>query len=996
MRKERPLSELADAIVTEVARELRERKLPVATYRVQFSRSFRLHEAVGLVPYLRDLGISHIYASPLLRANRDSSHGYDVVAHDEIDPNLGGEEGLRALVEALHQNGMGLILDFVPNHMGIGSENAYWQDVLENGPSSVYARFFDIVWKPVKDELENKVLLPVLGDQYGAVLEAGELVLEYAEGSFSVRYHDHRFPINPRHYPMILEQGIEELQGEGQPTEDVEELLSICTACNNLPPRTEVDPVRIQERRREKEVIKRRLDRLYTTSPRIAAFIERNVKRFNGTPGDPRSFDALDALLDAQAYRLAHWRVAGEEINYRRFFDINELAAIRMEDPQVFEQTHRLTLDLLARGWLDGLRIDHPDGLYDPEGYFQRLQREHFLDRCRRVCERLFPDVAFENLAPLLRAAWTSDERLHRSVYIVAEKILVGSESLPGRWMVDGTSGYDFLCRLIGIYVDVRGKKPLDDLFVRFTGIRQTLDELLYEKKKLIINTSMTSEVNILAYRLNRISERNRRSRDFTLNALRSAIIEYIACFPVYRSYITPTRLDDVDRRHVELAIFKARRRSPVTNATVFNFLRDILLLRHAAYASEEERQDQIDFAMKLQQLTGPVMAKGLEDTTFYIFNRLLALNEVGCDPGAFGCSVSEFHAANVSSRRGSLLATSTHDTKRSEDARARLAVLSEIPEEWKNLVGRLSRIARRHRVRISEDRIAPDRNEEYHLYQSLVAAWPLQPMDDEEMEVFVGRMEAYMVKAAREAKVNTSWINPDASWDEALVLFVRRLLYDSDFLRAFLPFVEKVSEAGIYNSLSQTLLKMVSPGVPDVYQGCEVFQFSLVDPDNRRPADFRKLTENLREMEEATDRLELCEKLWESRRDGRIKQYVTARSLRLRKSDPDLFAEGDYLPLEFAGPRRDHAVGICRRKGSRPVIAVAPRLVASLLSETDPWRDTHLLLPGGTGAAPWTDLLTGKTHRPRTVRQCDALPLAELWSTLPVALLVSGEYPGG
>jgi len=995
MRKERPLSELADAIVAEVARELRDRKLPVATYRVQFSRNFRLDDAIPLVPYLRSLGISHLYASPFLRATSGSPHGYDVVAHDEIDPALGGEEALRGLVAALHEHGMGLILDFVPNHMGIGSENMYWQDVLENGPSSIYAKFFDIIWKPVKDELENKVLIPVLGDQYGAVLEAGELSLEYGEGSFWVRYYEHRFPINPRHYPVILEHGIEELERSEEQALDVEELLSICTACHNLPPRTENDPQRIQERRREKEVIKRRLDRLYASSARIAAFIQANVRRFNGTPGDPRSFDALDELLDAQAYRLAHWRVAGEEINYRRFFDINDLAAIRMEDPQVFEQTHALTLDLLARGWLDGLRIDHPDGLYDPEGYFQRLQREHFLDRCRRVCERLYPDLPFDSVAPLLRAAWASDEKLQRAVYIVAEKILVGNESVPQRWAIDGTSGYDFLCRLCGIFVDVQGRKPLDDLYVRFTGIRQTVDELLYEKKKLIINTSMASEVNILAFRLNRISERNRRSRDFTLNALRSAIIEYIACFPVYRTYITPSRLDDVDRRNVELAIFRAKRRSPVTNVTIFDFLRDILLLRHGADATEEERRDQIDFAMKVQQLTGPVMAKGLEDTTFYIYNRLLALNEVGCDPSTFGCPVSEFHAANLSRRRGSLLATSTHDTKRSEDARARLVVLSEIPEEWKEVVGRLTRIARRHRIRISEDRLAPDRNEEYFLYQSLLAIWPFGPMGEEEKEEFVGRMEAYMVKAAKEAKVNTSWINPDASWDEALVLFVRRLLADPDFLRHFLPFQQRVARAGIYNSLSQTLLKIVSPGVPDLYQGCEVFRFSLVDPDNRRPVDFDRLIENLREIEAAKDRAKLCEELRASPEDGRIKQYLTARALGLRMREPDLFAAGDYLPLEFAGPRRDHAVGICRRKGSRAVIAVVPRFVARLLDEPDPWRDTHLILPGGTGAAPWSDWLTGNTHRPQAVRHRDSLPLSRLWNPLPLALLVSGEHTG-
>lgn len=997
MRMERPLTELADTIVAEVAQALAKRKLPLATYRIQFSPRFRLDDAARLVPYLSDLGISHLYASPFFRASSDSPHGYDVVDHDQIDPRLGGEEGLETLVRSLRAHGMGLILDFVPNHMGIGSENAYWQDVLENGPSSAHARFFDIIWNPLKDELENKVLLPLLGDQYGAVLEAGELQLAFEEGSFWVRYYEHRFPINPRHYPMILEHRLEALQEEREePSLEVEELLSICTACHNLPPRTESDPQRIQERRREKEVIKRRLEKLCEESPSVREHVERNVHTFNGIPGEPRSFDLLDALLDAQAYRLAHWQVAGEEINYRRFFDINDLAAIRMEDPQVFEQTHAKTLDLLARGWVDGLRIDHPDGLFDPEGYFLRLQREQFLSLARAAYEKLAPAASFEAVAPLLRAAWTSDERLQRPIYIVAEKILVGNESVPQRWAIEGTSGYDFLCRLTGIYVEQQGRKAIDDLYVRFTGVRQSVGELLYEKKKLIINTSMASEVNILAYRLNRISERNRRSRDFTLNALRSALIEYIACFPVYRTYITPSHIDDTDRRNVELAIARAKRRSPVTNVTIFDFLRDILLLRPSGDSSAEERKDQIDFAMKVQQLTGPVMAKGLEDTTFYIYNRLLALNEVGCDPSAFGTSLEEFHAANLSRSRGSLLATSTHDTKRSEDARARLVVLSEIPEEWKQLVGRLSRVARRHRVVVSEDRIAPDRNEEYFLYQSLLAAWPLEEMDAGRREDFIGRMEAYAVKAAKEAKVNTSWVNPDATWDEALAAFVRRLVVDEEFLRHFLPFFAWVSEAGMRNSLSQALLKFVSPGVPDVYQGCERFDFSLVDPDNRRPVDFPALTASLREMqEEAGDRQALCARLWERRRDGRIKQYLTARTLDLRRREADLFAKGEYLPLEFAGPRRAHAVGLCRRLGPRAVIAVAPRFVARLLDEGDPWKDTHLILPGGTGAAPWRDWLTGASIRPQLVRQQNALPLSSLWSTLPLALLVSGEHLG-
>lgn len=997
MRMERPLTELADAIVAEVARRLANRRPPRATYRLQFHPRFGLRDAARLVPYLAALGVSHLYASPFFRAKSDSTHGYDVVDHAEIDPRLGGEAGLEELVRSLREHGMGLILDFVPNHMGIGSENAYWQDVLENGPSSVHARFFDIVWEPLKDELKNKVLLPILGDQYGAVLEAGELQLDFADGGFWVRYYEHRFPINPRHYPMILEHRIEALQEDGDEAAlDLEELLSICTACHNLPPRTETDPERIQERRREKEVIKRRLEKLCEESPRIREHVERNLHTFNGIPGEPRSFDLLDALLDAQAYRLAHWQVAGEEINYRRFFDINDLAAIRMEDPQVFEKTHAKTLELLARGWVDGLRIDHPDGLFDPEGYFARLQREHFLDLARAECERLAPSVPFEAVAPLLRAAWTSDERIQRPIYIVAEKILVGNESIPQRWAIDGTSGYDFLCRVTGIFVDPRGRKPLDDFYVRFTGVRQNVGELLYEKKKLIINTSMASEVNILAYRLNRISERNRRSRDFTLNALRSALIEYIACFPVYRTYITPSRIDDADRNTVELAIARAKRRSPVTNVTIFDFLRDILLLRPVGDASAEERKEQIDFAMKVQQLTGPVMAKGLEDTTFYVYNRLLALNEVGCDPSAFGISLEEFHASNLARRRGSLLATSTHDTKRSEDARARLLVLSEIPDAWKELVLRLSRIARKHRVAISEDRVAPDRNEEYFLYQSLLAAWPLEEMDEIRREEFAARMEAYAVKAAKEAKVNTSWVNPDTAWDEALTTFVRRIVHDDEFLAAFSPFFAWVSEAGIRNSLAQALLKFVSPGVPDIYQGCERFNFSLVDPDNRRPVDFEALAASLRWMQEhAADRTTLCTELWAHRRDGRIKQYLTARALELRRREEDLFARGEYLPLEFAGPRREHAIGVCRRLGPRSVIAVVPRFIARLLDEADPWKDTHLLLPRGTGGAPWRDWLTGASFRPQPLREHHGLALSSLFATLPVALLVSGDHQG-
>lgn len=996
--RERSLSEYAETILGEVAKRLRSRRAPSTTYRVQLGKDFDLDAAAGIVPYLHRLGITHLYASPFLRATTGSPHGYDVVSFDEVDEELGGRPALMRLSAALRRHGMGLIFDFVPNHMGIGSENAYWQDVLENGPSSAYAKFFDIVWKPVKDELEDKVLLPVLGDQYGAVLEAGDLCLEYGEGSFSIRYYDHRFPINPRYYPMILEPAVEGLDADAEegepPALDVEELLSICTACHNLPPRTETDPERVAERRREKEVIKRRLEALMGSSERIAARVHAMVEAFNGTPGDPASFDRLDELLDTQAYRLAHWRVAGEEINYRRFFDINDLAAIRMEDPRVFEANHRLVLELLSEGVIDGLRIDHPDGLYDPEAYFHRLQVEHFLDLCREVAAELLPEVSFEPLQPLLRAAWASDDRLRRPIYIVAEKILTGAETLPDRWAVEGTTGYDFLCRLTGVLVEGSARRAFDDLYHRFTGLRQSLDELLYEKKKLILYTSMASEVNILAYALNEITERNRRSRDFTLNSLRSALVEYIANFPVYRTYITPSRVDDQDRKAVETAIAAAKRRSPVTNVSIFDFLRDILLQRHVGQDDEEERRAKMEFTMKLQQLTGPVMAKGFEDTTFYVYNRLVALNEVGCDPGVFGCSVAEFHAKNAARRRGSLLTTTTHDTKRSEDARARLLVLSEEPEAWRKVLSSLSRIARRHRIRLGDDRVVPDRNEEYLLYQTLLAAWPFGPLGPEEHRAFVERIEAYTLKAAKEAKVNTSWINPDASWDEGLSRFVRNLLRDEAFLQTFTPFLRSIADAGIVNSLTQVLLKIASPGVPDTYQGCEAYSFSLVDPDNRRPVDFEALARSLDGLiaEAEVDPAGLCRRLWDAREDGRLKQYVTWRALNFRREHDDLFHTGEYLPVEAVGPRRDHVVALARRRGARAAIAVTPRLVSQMLREDDPWKDSHLLLPAGSGGAQWQDLFTGRVFRPEFIQRRPSLSLARLHDLLPLSLLVSGD----
>ncbi len=1005
-RPDSQLEEVVAQILEQAKLRLREPRLPAATYRLQLNAEFPFEEAAKVVPYLHDLGISDLYASPWLRASPGSPHGYDVVAHDEINPELGGQEGLDRLVTALSEHGMGHLLDFVPNHMGIGPTNAMWQDVLENGPSSHYARFFDIDWRPAKDELENKVLLPVLGDQYGAVLEAGDLKLEFNQGTFWVRYYEHLFPINPRQYSMVLRHRLHELQ-EVLEEEDLrlEELLSICTACDNLPPRTETDPRKIAERRREKEVIKRRLDSLCESSPEIRAFVEQNVRDFNGRPGDPRSFDLLDRLLDAQAYRLAHWRVAGEEINYRRFFDINELAAIRMEDPQVFREAHAVVLEMLAHGKLHGLRIDHPDGLFEPREYFRRLQEEYFLGVCRNVLAEMETEFAFDQLEPSLRVAYTREARapatpLYRPLFVVAEKILGHGEVLPESWAVAGTTGYDFLNWLNGIFVDRSNQRAIDDVYTKFTGLRFDFEELVYQKKKLIMSTSMASEVNMLAYQLNRISEMNRRSRDFTLNSLRAALIEFVACFPIYRTYVDGSGADDRDRRYIEQAIARAKRRAPVTNVSIFDFLRDILLVRHGAHLGEEERRLQLGFAMKMQQFTGPVMAKGMEDTTFYVYNRLVSLNEVGGEPVHFGNSVADFHARNserLATARGSLLTTSTHDTKRGEDVRTRIDVLSELPEEWKALLGRLARAARKHRVQVAEDRVAPDRNEEILLYQTLIGAWPFEELEGDALATFIDRIEAYVLKAAKEAKVNTSWINPDATWDEALATFVRSVLRDPAFRAELLPFQRRVAEAGIYNSLAQVVLKMASPGAADVYQGCESWNFSLVDPDNRRPVDFAGLAQSLRMLRDrsersAEERLDLVRELWASRHDGRIKQYVTWRSLRLRRSQSDLFLHGEYVPVECAGPRGGNAVALSRRRGFSQVIAVSTRLVARMLDEAvagqKPFDGTYLLLPSGSGGVAWTDVFTGSIHRPVMHRGQPTLPLASLLAELPVALL--------
>jgi len=952
-------------------------RVPIATYRWQFNQSFSFKAATQALPYLHDLGITDCYTSPYLRAVPGSMHGYDVVDPTMLNPELGTEEEYHEFIRTLQAHDMGHILDVVPNHMGIGqSANAWWLDVLENGPSSRFAHLFDIDWHPVKRELENKVLLPILGDLYGTVLENQEIVLAYEEGRFLIRCHDHRLPITPKSWVMVLNHRLDELIAQsGSSSPQVQELQSIMTALRNLPSSTETDPQRVEERNREKEIIRQRLATLVRESATIASFLHKNVRIFNGTKGDSRSFDLLDSLLNDQAYRLAYWRVAAEEINYRRFFDINELAAIRMEDEEVWQASHAFVFRLVKEGCVTGLRIDHVDGLSDPGHYLRQWQ------------------------------AWVKRE-LQWPLFLVVEKILGKDEPLPETWPVSGTTGYDFLNLVNGLFVQTAHERAMDECYARFIRRRISFEELVYESKKLIMQATMASEINVLGHQLNLLSERDRRSRDFTLNSLTNAIREIIACFPVYRTYVTEDHepLLDHDRAYIRLAVARAKRRNPALSGLVFDFVRS-LLLKEWDERTRQDRCDQLRFVMKFQQTTSPVTAKGIEDTAFYIYNRLVSLNEVGGAPQQFGVTPGMFHK-RMRERQAywpfSLSATATHDTKRSEDARARINVLSEIPREWRAHVSRWEKVTKTHKAEV-EGQLVPDRNEEYLLYQTLVGLWPLAPLDGAPYRAFCNRVQTYMSKALREAKVHTSWVNPDQAYEEAVQKFVETILdrtKPNPFLDDFLPFEEGIAHWGIWNSLSQLVLKMAAPGIPDFYQGSELWDFSVVDPDNRRPVDYETRTSMLGDLRRAlaereSNPLGLVRDLLERRTDGKIKLYMMMTALNYRRANRALFQQGEYIPLEGQGSKQDHLVAFARLHGEQATVTVVPRLVASLTDDPkrppvgpEVWEDTWVIVPSWRPDSPYRNLFTGERLSSRTTGERQMLPVAAVLRECPVALL--------
>jgi (1->4)-alpha-D-glucan 1-alpha-D-glucosylmutase len=966
------------------------RRLPESTYRLQFHAGFTFRDATAIVPYLRDLGITHVYASPYLKARPGSTHGYDVIDHQKLNPELGTPEDFDAFLAAMKAHDLRHILDTVPNHVGVGTnDNYWWNDVLENGRDSKFAGYFDITWDgSPRPKDHGKVLIPTLGGLYGDLLDKNELKLAFEEqsGTFSIHYYDRRFPIDPKSYSYILcANGHTILDELGEHHPDWRELATIRLECG--------DPGAAGV-----HTVKSRLAELVRRYEKIRAFIRRAVEDFNGPPAV--NVHPLDWVLNQQNYRLAYWRVAPDEINYRRFFDINDLAALSMEKLEVFEAVHEFTLRLLAEGKLDGLRVDHPDGLYDPKEYFFRLQRYLVLFHARLIfnSDKRF---AGQDWGALQGALTTRLDRELPSagegarklpLFVSAEKILALDEPLPADWPIHGTSGYDALNMISGLFVDPAGEVPLTKLYADITGRNLDLHDLIYEKKKLILRISLASELRMLAWQLDGIAQRDRHSRDFTLTGMTDALRELIACFPVYRSYISDEGVRPEDVALIHRAIETTIRRNPKTEPAVFHFIRDVLLQRLPVGASSDHADAVRRFAGKFQQLTAPATAKGIEDTAFYIYNRLISLNEVGGEPAKFGISADELHryfADRQARWPYALSSLSTHDTKRSEDVRARIHVLSELPDEWREHVMAWRNLNARHRIAA-----LPDANEEYLLYQTLVGVWPFDASSAD--ETLINRIQAFMQKAMREAKVNTSWTDVNADHESAVAKFVSAILdpnANAEFLNDFLGFQQKVAKLGMINSLSQTLLRLTAPGVPDTYQGTELWDLSLVDPDNRRPVDYQlrgRLLGELQAMEKQSGKAALAADVLRTPADGRVKLLTTKATLAIRRSHPALLSEGEYLPLQPQGPAAANAFAFARTAGDgAAALIVVPRLTSGLKMNPDGWplgdavwAETLITLPPALAQRSWTHAITGESLNPFS-----SVRVATLFKNFPVAL---------
>jgi (1->4)-alpha-D-glucan 1-alpha-D-glucosylmutase len=868
--------------------------IPIATYRLQLTANFDFDAAASIVPYLKALGITHLYASPFMKSRKGSTHGYDVIDHTTINPELGGDAGFERLSAVLKDHDLGLILDFVPNHVGVHfADNPWWLDVLEWGPASPHAVSFDIDWDILPYRARSGVLLPIIGSSYGEALETGEIELRYnaEEGSFSAWYFEHRLPIAPERYSEILRSVVKEAGAEDGVAG--KQILDLASRYKGLR----------HPNRKEAPTFKTELKSIAGGAEMIA----RGLQAYRTGPDRATQVLALHHLLERQHYKLGHWRLASSDINYRRFFDVNTLAGLRVEDAGTFDAVHRLVKELIAEDKLQGLRLDHIDGLRDPAQYFQRLRR-------------------------LIRDAQGG---VTKPFYMVVEKILGDHEKLHAFSGVHGTTGYEWLNVITQVLTDGNGLGPLDEVWRQISNQSPKLEPVLKNAKRRVLETLLTSEFTVLTRLLARIAGGHYSTRDFSADSLRQALELYVLHFPVYRSYLTAAVQTNHDRALISETIEKARTDWFAADEGIFDFLRDTLTMDLIGPGRAQHSVPRVRrFALKVQQFTGPVMAKSLEDTAFYRYHRLLALNEVGGDPAASALSIDAFHAAmTVRSQEWphGMTTTATHDTKRGEDARARLMALAELPGEWASAVGRWKILNAPHLVIEGEMR-APSATFEYMLYQALLGAWPSGGRDD----TFLERMRAYALKAAREGKQETSWLNPNEAYEAGLQTFLARILdraASAEFLGSLETLAQRTSLLGALNSLGQITLKATMPGVPDFYQGTEFWDLSLVDPDNRRPVDF---------AERAAVLASIVNPDWESLAqhwpDGHIKLAWIRHLLKLRTELSDVFAHGDYQPLEVTGPHRDHVIAFARRRGRDAVISTVAKSLALLSQGGRAW----------------------------------------------------------
>ncbi|MGF1478738.1 MAG: malto-oligosyltrehalose synthase [Cyanophyceae cyanobacterium] len=928
-------------------------RIPTATYRLQFHSGFNFEAAKNVVSYLAELGISDLYASPIFKAKAGSTHGYDVVDPTELNPELGSQKTFDELNSKLQHHDMGWLQDIVPNHMAYNSQNKFLMDVLEHGTDSEYFDFFDIAWNQPYEDMQGRVLTPLLGNFYGESLENGEIQLSYDQDGLSVNYYDLKLPLKIETYAQFMTYNLGKLSKTlGREHTDFIKLLGILYLTKNIPTETKG-----KERKDQATFVKGILWELYEQNEAVKDFINDNLETFNGRSGNPESFNLLDSLLSEQFYRLSFWKVGAEELNYRRFFTVNELISVKVEEARVFNVTHALIEKLVEDGKITGLRIDHIDGLYDPTRYLERLRNKV------------------------------------GNTYVTVEKILELEEELPRYWSVQGTSGYDFLNYVNGVLCQIENEAEFDRIYQQFTGITTPYEELVIQKKALIEERNLAGDVDNLSILLKKIASQTREGKDFTQYGLKRALVEVLTLFPIYRTYITAQRVMQSDKQYISEAIARAKERDPLL-VKELSYIEKILLREFEETLSEPQKQEQLHFVMRLQQMTGPLMAKGVEDTLFYVYNRLISLNEVGGNPGQLGVTLAEFHEFNQFRNKywqQSMSTTATHDTKRGEDGRSRLNVLSEIPEAWQQQLQHWREINQTQKIKRGK-KLIPSANDEYFFYQTLIGSFPFE---QDQFESFVGRLKDYIIKAVREAKVHTAWLRPDSEYEDGFLQFIDAVLNSEShqFLSEFLPFQNKIASYGVFNSLSQVLLKYASPGVPDLYQGTELWDLSMVDPDNRRPVDYDQRQSFLKEIQQniGSNILHLVYELLKAPEDGRVKLFLTYQILQTRKAYLNVFQRGGYEPLATQGQYAEHIIAFARSYEKRTIVAVVPRFFTNIIQPGelpvgDLWQDTQIGLPPYMSSV-WKNAITSQSIKTNGI-----LSISEALQHFPLALLVSEE----